>query len=468
MSTDTPDNYYATLGVPLNVTDEELKQAYRQLARRYHPDIAGPGSALQMKRINRAYAVLSDPEKRSSYDTVLGGSLDLRQSGMGRAHPQPQRYPADIDPEFRSMRIFATRGPLRPGPVLSSNLGVVLALNTVETSQGATIAAGSLDGKGLIWRVGNTAYRTSFEVDPRLPIDSLRAVRFSSDGSLLAGWSGTSLHTWDSHDGRLLWSLNLTNRAVSAYYSIDVLPSEDQGLRGFKLALPILADDPLAPRSLGVRGTDIVEHQAGTPEDHFSGPAFICREDSSEKRQFWAIRLRMLSQIGNSLLTFSCATIQDEQSQSQQQMAIARIWDLTPRTRFGGKPRPQVLTSVLVGLCQDCEPPYTVTPDAQQLALLYGKQKLRIYSMRDGTYNEMESGAMGASGRLAISPDGSWVAIAREDSEINEGVIDLWSVHQGQLVQKLYHPWQISALRFHNQDLIVALTDGTLQIWRAA
>src|SRR6266571_4458577 len=57
------------------------------------------------------------------------------------------------------------------------------------------------------------------------------------------------------------------------------------------------------------------------------------------------------------------------------------------------------------------------------------------------------------------------VAVAREDSEVNEGVIDLWAADQGQLVQKLYHPWQISALHFAEKQLIVALTDGTIQVW---
>jgi WD40 repeat protein len=73
---------------------------------------------------------------------------------------------------------------------------------------------------------------------------------------------------------------------------------------------------------------------------------------------------------------------------------------------------------------------------------------------------------MGASSRLAISPDARWAAVAREDSEINEGVIDLWSVTRGEIAQKLYHPWQISALHFAQDQLLVALTDGTIQIWK--
>ncbi|GER88428.1 hypothetical protein KDW_25900 [Dictyobacter vulcani] len=67
---------------------------------------------------------------------------------------------------------------------------------------------------------------------------------------------------------------------------------------------------------------------------------------------------------------------------------------------------------------------------------------------------------------MAISATAQWLAVAREDSEVNEGVIDLWSITTGQIAQKFYHPWQISALTFADEQLIVALTDGTIQIWQ--
>jgi hypothetical protein len=75
---------------------------------------------------------------------------------------------------------------------------------------------------------------------------------------------------------------------------------------------------------------------------------------------------------------------------------------------------------------------------------------------------------MGGNAKLVISPDGQWVAVAREDSEVNEGVVDLWSTGltgESWVVQRFYHPWQISALHFAEKRLIVALTDGTISIW---
>src|SRR5947209_12721371 len=67
-------DYYKTLGVGKNATDEEIKKAYRKLARQYHPD-RNPGNKQaeeKFKEISQAHDVLSDPEKRKAYDRGQG------------------------------------------------------------------------------------------------------------------------------------------------------------------------------------------------------------------------------------------------------------------------------------------------------------------------------------------------------------------------------------------------------------
>ncbi|MBI3961995.1 MAG: molecular chaperone DnaJ [Deinococcus sp.] len=62
-------DYYEVLGVSRDVSPEELKRRYRQLARQFHPDVnKDDGAAERFKEINEAYSILSDPEKRSRYD----------------------------------------------------------------------------------------------------------------------------------------------------------------------------------------------------------------------------------------------------------------------------------------------------------------------------------------------------------------------------------------------------------------
>jgi len=85
MKKDQPD-YYAVLGVQRDASLAAVKQAYRELVRRYHPDAAGDSAEARerFERLQEAYDVLSDPAKRRKYDATL----------------PPRKYPlADLDPE---------------------------------------------------------------------------------------------------------------------------------------------------------------------------------------------------------------------------------------------------------------------------------------------------------------------------------------------------------------------------------
>jgi molecular chaperone DnaJ len=77
-------DFYETLGVSRDADKEELKRAYRRLARKYHPDVnKEPGAEEQFKEINRAYEILSEPEARARYDRFGEAGVSGGAGGFG-------------------------------------------------------------------------------------------------------------------------------------------------------------------------------------------------------------------------------------------------------------------------------------------------------------------------------------------------------------------------------------------------
>ncbi len=84
-------DYYATLGVPKTASEKEIKQAFRKLARKFHPDVnAGNKTAeAKFKEINEANEVLGNPETRKKYDE-LGSNWKAYEQGRGHGGPGGQ------------------------------------------------------------------------------------------------------------------------------------------------------------------------------------------------------------------------------------------------------------------------------------------------------------------------------------------------------------------------------------------
>lgn len=70
-------DYYSVLGVSRRASESEIKGAYRDLAKRYHPDTGGPENVKRFLEVREAYQVLSDPTRRSAHDPTLAESMPV-------------------------------------------------------------------------------------------------------------------------------------------------------------------------------------------------------------------------------------------------------------------------------------------------------------------------------------------------------------------------------------------------------
>lgn len=168
-------DYYKTLGVARAASAEEIKQAFRQLARLHHPDVAKnkvTGEA-KFKEINEAYEVLGDPEKRKQYDELgpnwQEGGRGPFAPGGGRGHPHPAGSATDFEfsgtgfsdffesffsgrqGDFASARDSAHRGQAarefaQPGGDIEADLLVTLEEALRGSQRKVTLRRPAMDG----------------------------------------------------------------------------------------------------------------------------------------------------------------------------------------------------------------------------------------------------------------------------------------------------------------------------------
>lgn len=104
------ENFYKILGINSSATPEEIRRAYRILARRYHPDLnPGESSTERFKLISQAYETLSDPEKRRNYDIEFDGGSSFRGGAADRAYRRAARAAAQAETRRRYQEFQAAQ-----------------------------------------------------------------------------------------------------------------------------------------------------------------------------------------------------------------------------------------------------------------------------------------------------------------------------------------------------------------------
>ncbi len=144
-------DYYEVLGVPKTATDEEIKKAYRQAAKKYHPDLnpGDPSAETKFKEINEAYEVLSDANKKQRYDAYGHAGVDPNYNagqGGGAAYGGGAYPFGDIDLDDLFGNFFGGRGGSRGsatgrssrpnGPQRGGDLEVQVMLSFEEAAKG--------------------------------------------------------------------------------------------------------------------------------------------------------------------------------------------------------------------------------------------------------------------------------------------------------------------------------------------
>lgn len=125
-------DYYEVLGVSREASKEDIRSAFRRLARQYHPDVnKEPGAAEKFKEINEAYQVLSDDEKRARYDRF--GHAGLGQSDFSGFESFGF---GGLDEIFEDFFGFGTRGAARQGPSRGADLRYDLEISFEEAAFG--------------------------------------------------------------------------------------------------------------------------------------------------------------------------------------------------------------------------------------------------------------------------------------------------------------------------------------------
>ncbi len=442
----TEPDYYAELGVTPEADEVTIRQAYRRLARRYHPDVAGPGGLPRMRALNAAYAVLGDPVRRREYDQRQGFRV-------ASAPTRERQTPAPAVPRAGVVR--ASEGPFRRVAELEAP---EMPIAAVAFSGDATrVGVGLLDGRLLLYETPTARQIATLDFGPGAGAGVLQELRLSPSGALVAAWGfSLGLRVWRVPETRLLW-----NTGISAPSDlVDVALADDPPFACLALPdapLALASDDPFRWAHEGRGGTAIYYRPlAGPVAPNLANP-LRCTESSGGllrggQRESWRVHARVLAASGRELLTFA----EDNTGQAM----LAR-WSLMHRSLRGAiAPRAEARS---VEPLRALHLPIAAARDLATAALLDGGMGIRLFTPGARATRTLDFGRALEDPRLALSPDGALLALAHGTRA------ELWETRTGRCLQLWDCGAEVTALAFGagggHTALGLGLANGLAEVW---
>ncbi|HEX8035939.1 MAG TPA: J domain-containing protein, partial [Ktedonobacterales bacterium] len=270
-------DYYAFLEVPPDADEATIRMAYRTLARRYHPDIAGDGSLERMQQLNVAYYTLSDPDRRRIYDA------QRPQRAAPINAPQPSQTASAATPSASTSRtsvLSATSGPL--ARIATLDTATTIPVTALSFSwAGRQLGLGLIDGAIQIWDAPALRAVATLSFGSGMSAGVLHELRLSPQGIFAAAWGfRLGMRIWHIPDGRTVW-----NTAINAPSGmLDLILGDAPPLA--RMALPdaplaLADDDAFRWAHDGRRGTAILSRPLGGPVDPAWAIPLQCLETTS-------------------------------------------------------------------------------------------------------------------------------------------------------------------------------------------